>query len=984
MLAKQNDPIMKKQKINTYPIDYNKLNKLAEDFGKCFVPQMQLFAEQAFWLPLSNPKSEQLDNIQTPCSVDKKYFGIQKKEVSLDNDRRLDHINCQNVMNFVMHVDSVLANVLPADNKCLVDDNLEIERLEQENDHLFELLLSQDIVHICVNSLAAHNDCRGMQQGYIVEYNENLMLKVELAKKEKMILKGKNVVEKYVQLNNPNVTAPGMFKLDLAPLAPKLLNNRDVHLDYIKHSKEHADILREIVKHTRALRPLDSDLDSACKIVQQIQEVLVYVKDTFTSSTELSKKLVAVTPLNKNKKVRIKSSTSASRSQPSGNTKNNKILRTTNSNMKNKVEDHPRSMKSKSNKMNHVFKPVCNANVMHTMLNANFELICVKCNQCMFGENHDVCFLEFVNDVIVRSKSKSSKKSKNKNIWKPIGKVFTDIEYKWKPTGRTFTIAGNMCPITSTKVVPLKETTSKSVVQIVLWYLDSECFKHMTGNRSQLINFVYKGTVRFRNDQIEKIMDYGDYQMGKVMISQVAFRIHTCYILDLKGVDLLKGSRGSNLYTLSLEDMMLSSTICLLSKDSKTKSWLWHRRLSHLNFDYITTLAKQGLVRGLLILKFKNDHLCTACALAAMMASEQFSLGLEPQLLNHGTLSSRLVPNPPPPTPYVPPIKKDWDTLFRLMFDEYFNPPPSVASPVPAVAAPVPSNPTGSPSSTSVDQDASSPNNDPFFGVKIPKPNFKESSSRDVIPTNVHSVNQSLEHLSKWTKDYLLDNDSCIALTTFADADHTGYQDTKRSTSGSMQLLGDKLVSWSSKKQKSTAISSIEVTLPYAVTTSNIPDQSILTSDTTSSKSKIMNQEEIQQATREEEWFPKTDRAFLASTVVLEIYMQQFWHTITKVKDSVLNKFKLANKKCLVYVEVFRQALDIFPRVPGKEFIVPPSEKELLSFLVELGYKGILTHLPQMLIDHMHQPWRTLASIINKCLFMKTISNDRCDNHALS
>nr|GEY52060.1 hypothetical protein [Tanacetum cinerariifolium] len=58
-----------------------------------------------------------------------------------------------------------------------------------------------------------------------------------------------------------------MFKLDLEPLAPRVLNNRDSHIDYIKHSWEHADTLWEIVKHARALRPLDSDLDSACKIV---------------------------------------------------------------------------------------------------------------------------------------------------------------------------------------------------------------------------------------------------------------------------------------------------------------------------------------------------------------------------------------------------------------------------------------------------------------------------------------------------------------------------------------------------------------------------------------------------------------------------------------------------------------------------------------------------------------------------------------------
>ncbi|GKF62614.1 hypothetical protein Tco_0182668, partial [Tanacetum coccineum] len=88
------------------------------------------------------------------CSVDKKYFDIQKKETFLDNDRILEHIICQDVMNIVVHAGSVPVNVLPANNKCLVKDNLKSEWLIQENDHLFELLLSQDIVHICVNSLA--------------------------------------------------------------------------------------------------------------------------------------------------------------------------------------------------------------------------------------------------------------------------------------------------------------------------------------------------------------------------------------------------------------------------------------------------------------------------------------------------------------------------------------------------------------------------------------------------------------------------------------------------------------------------------------------------------------------------------------------------------------------------------------------------------------------------------------------------------------
>ncbi|GKD84931.1 retrovirus-related pol polyprotein from transposon TNT 1-94, partial [Tanacetum coccineum] len=162
----------------------------------------------------------------------------------------------------------------------------------------------------------------------------------------------------------------------------------------------------------------------------------------------------------------------------------------------------------------------------------------------------------------------------------------------------------------------------------------------MTGDRSQLTNFVNKFlcTVKFGNDHVAKILGYGDYHIGNVTISrvyfieglghnlfsvgqlcdsnlEVAFRQHTCFIHNLEGVDLLIGSRGNNLYTLSLRDIMASSLICLLSKASKTKSWLWHRRFSHLNFGTINHLARHGLVRGLPKLKFEKDHLCSTCAM---------------------------------------------------------------------------------------------------------------------------------------------------------------------------------------------------------------------------------------------------------------------------------------------------------------------------------------------------------------------------------
>ncbi|GKG26743.1 hypothetical protein Tco_0402446, partial [Tanacetum coccineum] len=117
--------------------------------------------------------------------------------------------------------------------------------------------------------------------------------------------------------------------------------------------------------------------------------------------------------------------------------------------------------------------------------------------------------------------------------------------------------------------------------------------------------------------------------------------------------------------------------------------------------------------------------------------------------------------------------------------------------------------------------------------------------------------------------------------------------------------------------------------------------------------------------------------AFLVTADVPEIYMQQFWYTVKNVKKSSFYEFDLDDKKCRVDVELFMKILDICPRVQGEKFIVPPSEEELLTFHIELGYKGQHNHLTSMFVDHVHQLWRTLTYIINKCLFGKSSSNDR-------
>nr|GEU94395.1 putative reverse transcriptase domain-containing protein [Tanacetum cinerariifolium] len=207
------------------------------------------------------------------------------------------------------------------------------------------------------------------------------------------------------------------------------------------------------------------------------------------------------------------------------------------------------------------------------------------------------------------------------------------------------------------------------VVQIVLWYLHFGCSKHMTGNRSQLMNFVSKflSLVKFGNDQIERNMRYDDYQLGNVTISRVYY---------------VKGLRH-NLFSMGqfcdadLEVAFWKNTCFIRNLEAlKTKSWLWHYRLSHLNFDALNKLAKEGLARGIPRLKFQKDHLCSACALEKskktshqskaentnqeklyllhmdlcgpmrVASIKRKSSGPELQCLTPATSSSRLVPNP--------------------------------------------------------------------------------------------------------------------------------------------------------------------------------------------------------------------------------------------------------------------------------------------------------------------------------------------------
>nr|GFC35873.1 retrovirus-related Pol polyprotein from transposon TNT 1-94 [Tanacetum cinerariifolium] len=266
-----------------------------------------------------------------------------------------------------------------------------------------------------------------------------------------------------------------------------------------------------------------------------------------------------------------------------------------------------------------------NSSVIKSVSNVNANLKCASCNGCLFSDNHDKCVVEYINSVNASRKSKSAKQPVNRKVWKTTGNVFTTVGYKWTPTGRTFKLVGNVCPLTRIATapivpprepIPIVQSTDKPVVTLV--YTRKPRAKNVPNKMEPNKSWRSSSNVStsITDCRLSKL-SYGIWTPGQFCNSdlEVAFRQHTCFIRNLEGVDLLTGSRGNNLYTLSLQDMMASSLICLLSKASKTKSWLWHRRLSHLNFGAINHLARQGLVRGLPKLKFEKDHLCSACAM---------------------------------------------------------------------------------------------------------------------------------------------------------------------------------------------------------------------------------------------------------------------------------------------------------------------------------------------------------------------------------
>ncbi|GKE56453.1 hypothetical protein Tco_1495638, partial [Tanacetum coccineum] len=324
---------------------------------------------------------DQMDTTVQQSSVDKQCLKIAKKELLLENDRLLEQIMSRDVLLTMLNSMYLIGESVNMERKrnesCDTFSNLEAELLKSQNAHndllksysqlenhykdniickLKDIIKSmrekskEDNVNYDYGELETKNVKLENSVAKLILENERLCNEINLVKQvfkekfdsiKKTRFRTKEHSDSLIdKLNlkfaeNEDLKAQIQDKIDLEPLAPRLLQNKEAHIDYLKYTQEQADILRGIVKQAKAKQPSDDVFDFACK-------------------------------------TGLKCSTSNCGSKPTCNKKNDRISQTLSRNIKNKVEAQPR----KVNKNNSVVEPIYDVDVKHSLLNANSEPIC--------------------------------------------------------------------------------------------------------------------------------------------------------------------------------------------------------------------------------------------------------------------------------------------------------------------------------------------------------------------------------------------------------------------------------------------------------------------------------------------------------------------------------------------------------------------------------------------------------------------------------
>nr|GEY42327.1 hypothetical protein [Tanacetum cinerariifolium] len=359
---------------------------------------------------------EELEAEVAQCAVDRKHDAIDLKNPLIANDNLI--AECLSKEMFSVATKSEL-NVAQFAKMHVANTSVEARCLALEA----ELATLRDKSHQeNQGELIKHSSKLEITRAKHIEQvtqltTENVMLKTSVSKAK-------------VQ---PSVLTRTKHAVDVEPIVPRLRNNRDAHLDYLRHLKESVETIHDIVEEAKVVRPLDRSIVSACRYTKHSQKLLEYVIGTCPQGSQQRAKQLANTPLIRKKQVtiakpsdrqdRVTSYPKASGSQPKSNPKTNRISPAKGAN-KLPVEDLPRTNKSHLRTTNRVDS---SSRLKCTVINLNSDSMCRTCKKCLTSFDHDMCVAICMKSVM-RPHSTSHNceiERKMKQVWKPkqVGKV---------------------------------------------------------------------------------------------------------------------------------------------------------------------------------------------------------------------------------------------------------------------------------------------------------------------------------------------------------------------------------------------------------------------------------------------------------------------------------------------------------------------------------------------------------------------------------
>nr|GEU87993.1 hypothetical protein [Tanacetum cinerariifolium] len=693
--------------------------------------------------------------------VEKNKFQDKMKDILKENKRLLEQAISIDIVNIVMNANvhyayrlkSLSGNVKEEKIKRELEEietiNIKLDhkltKLVAENEHLKQTY-KQLYDSIKLSRVRSKEQCDDLIKQVNIKSVEISDLNASLQEKVLVItafkdtlskIKGKVMVNVAVPLHSID---PELLKIDFAPLAPKLRNNRTAHTDYLRHTQEETATLREIVKSERLLNPLNTSLDYACKYTKSIQELLIILKQTCHCINDIGPKLMVVTLKKNNNKIRFTDHILSSGNTPVKTTSstnvvsNTHVLTSTGVNLRSSASgSHPQGY----TKPGSCFSPtyfICNLDGVDLLTGSRGNNLYTLSLQDMMASSprhglvRGLPKLKFEKDHLCsacamgKSKKKSHKpKSKDTNKEK-IYLLHIDLYGPMRiesvnKNKYILIIVDDYSRFTWVKCLRSKDKAPDFIIKFLKMIqvrLKVSVHRIRTNNGTEFVN--------------QTLREYYE-EVGISHETSVARSPQQNGVVERHNHTQIEAARTIE----NLGKLQPKADIGIFIGYAPTKKAfrIYNRRTRrivetiHVDFDELTA-----------------------------MASKQISPGPALNEMTPATISSGLVQKPSSLTPYVPPSRNDWDLLFQSMFDELLNPSPSVDPEAPEVIAPIADvilpvqvESTDSPSSTTVDQYAPSLN--AFLTLVEPK-TYKDALTQSCLIEAMQEKLNEFERLEVW------------------------------------------------------------------------------------------------------------------------------------------------------------------------------------------------------------------------------------------